>query len=505
VLAVDIGTSAVKAGTFDRRGELLAAASVPQAIVGSAWGAREHDPVATWSAFKVAVTSVLGALGKGQELGAAAITGPRGTFCFIDRDGASTSNFITWQDQRAAAVVAADLAGLYDADRYERVVGMGYTSTSVLPKLVWAQRYDAGLVERAFGISTPQGYVLRRLGGGAEVIEPTVAAHVGLLELRTRQWSQDLRDVFGVGDLMLPELVATGDIVGTTSQFAHRELGLPPGLPVVLAGSDGICSEIGLGVTTPGQVYTYLGTASAVAGPIPAKQPRRRLRRTGIVRMPGRDRSLDRLLGLGGAGASAADWAVRTLQIGGMGRLDELAAGSPPGARGVLFAPTLAGASAPNPAPMALGGFVGLSLAHGLEDLARAVLEGVAIELRTMLGAASSLGLQAQELRLTGGGARSPVWRQVIADVFQLPVLTCAGRESGLRGAAISAFAASSGQSLEALAAEWSVGQDVTEPTPALSGRYDRVVANYGAVRKALAGGGVDQALFDTAAWLLQD
>jgi xylulokinase len=122
-----------------------------------------------------------------------------------------------------------------------------------------------------------------------------------------------------------------------------------------------------------------------------------------------------------------------------------------------------------------------------------------------MLGAASSFGLQAQELRLTGGGARSSVWRQVIADVFQLPVLTCAGRESGLRGAAISAFAATSGQSVEALAAQWSVGHDVTEPTPALSGRYDRVATNYRAVRKAFAGGGVDKVLFDTAAWLLQD
>ena len=276
---------------------------------------------------------------------------------------------------------------------------------------------------------------------------------------------------------------------------------------MVLAGSDGVCQELGLGVIDPGQVYGYLGTASAIAGPIQARAPSPKPSSLtgGLIRMPGRDERHDRLLGLGGAGASAADWISRVLRLRRVDKLDELVHACEPGASGMLFLPTLAGAAAPEPEPAALGSFVGLAFHHGPEHFARSVLEGVAMELRWMLEGFRAWGLRPNEVRLTGGGARSVAWRQIVADVLQMPVLSEPERETGLRGAAIFAYAATTGVAVDNLAAQWQISLDLTQPSSAVSRLYERTAANYRLVRQVSAAGGVDRVLFDTSAWIAGD
>ena len=208
-----------------------------------------------------------------------------------------------------------------------------------------------------------------------------------------------------------------------------EQLGLPPGIPLVAAGSDGVCSELGAGVLEPGGLYAYLGTAATVAGPLarpdlpvdPA-----------LILMPGSTATRWRILGLAMAGGSARAWLMAVLGIRDQRRVERLIAASPPGARGVLFVPTLAGASAPLPDGRARGLFAGLSLGSDAADLSRAVHEGVALELRWLVdGIRRSVGTPS-EVRLTGGGSRSDAWAQILADVLGVPVARIRRSEPGV-------------------------------------------------------------------------
>jgi xylulokinase len=396
------------------------------------------------------------------------------------------------------------LSARFDAARYQSLTGMNFDGYSALSKLVWMQEHSRELFDAGVAASTPQAYLLRMLGAEINVVDPSVAAHFGLLDLRTRNWSDDLREAFGVASLRLPRIVDSGSVVGTSSPKAKRELGIPEGVPLVLAASDGICAELGVGVTRPGQIYAYLGTASAIAGPIlaTAARPAGAVHSGGIIRMPGRDAAHDRLLGLGGTGGSAVEWAMKLLRLRHVERFDMLAAGCAPGASGVLFVPALAGAAAPEPEPTARGAIVGLSLASRPEHVARAIFEGVALELRCMLDEIRCLGIKPTEVRLTGGGGRSPTWTRVIANVLQLPTLRSPHAEASLRGAASYAFAVANAQPAGTVAEQWSALQDRTEPSLPLAEVYGRLAGHYRLLRTSFVRSGIDRALFDTAAWL---
>ena len=504
VLAIDLGTSTIKTAVIDERGTILAEGRAEQKLIGPERGVREHDPRQMWQATRRAISGALnGTTSSKGRIGAVVVTGPRGTFCFVDRDGRPLSNFVTWQDQRGAAL-SEQLYERFDQGQYRELTGMGYTPFAALSHVLWMQQHRPDLVDAAFAISTPQGHILRRLGANLDVVEPSTAAHIGLLELERRRWSPELRSAFALNRLELPAVVDTGAIVGRTSVEAQRQLGLPSGITLVLAGSDGICQELGLGVINPGQVYAYLGTASAIAGPILASvgQPSSDLSRCGVVRMPGWDRRHDRLLGLGGAGASAADWIATVLGLRHVEMLDGLVEACEPGASGMLFLPTLAGAVAPEPESTAFASFVGLAFHHRPEHFARSVLEGVAIELRWMLEDFRFYDVRPTEVRLTGGGARSAAWRQIVADVLQIPVLSDSNRENGLRGAAIFAYAATTGEPIDDLAVQWSMGLELTEPSSVLGCIYERMASNYRLLRQVFVRGRVDRTLFDTSAWL---
>lgn len=503
VLAIDVGTSAIKAAVVDAQGNLRSEGQATQKFLAGAPGQREHDPHQTWRATKRAITSALGRApsGWGNELAAVAATGPRGTFCLTGHGGVPLSNFITWQDQRAASIIGT-LSACFDASRYQALTGMSFDGYSALSKLTWMHRQDPALFDGVVTAMTPQSHVLWRLGAEISVVDPSVAAYFGLLDLHTRLWRDDLREAFGLGLVGLPQIVDAGSVVGMSSLKTMRELGIPAGVPLVVAASDGICAELGLGVTKPGQIYSYLGTASAIAGPIPAQAASPPGSSGGIIRMPGRDPDHDRLLGLGGAGGSAVRWAMGLLRVRNFERFDALAASCAPGAGGVLFLPTMAGAAAPEPEPTARGAIAGLSLASGPDHVARAIFEGVALELRWMLDGLHRSGLEPTEVRLTGGGARSRAWIQVVADVLQLPTLTRSDTEAGLKGAASYAFAAVSEQPADVLSAQWAAGQHVTEPSTPLGDLYGTLAENYKLIRKSFAGNGVDRELFETAARL---
>jgi sugar (pentulose or hexulose) kinase len=350
------------------------------------------------------------------------------------------------------------------------------------------------LFSAGWSIGTPQSDVLARLGAAGQFVDLSVAAHTGLLDVAIGKWSETLLAAFDIPPDAVPSLVAPGAQVGVLDPRAAARFGLRSRIPLIAAGSDGVCAELGAGVVEPGQLYAYLGTAAAIACPL--KEPHLPTD-PALILMPGSTMDRWRILGLTMAGASARAWFMACHGIRSHSRLDRLISASPPGARGALFVPTLAGASAPVPDSRARGVFAGLSLAVGAPDLARAVHEGVALELRWLVQAMRDVIPAPTEVRLTGGGSRSNGWSAILADVLGIPVARVAEPNPGLRGAAVFAWSAlgrftsvlEAARSLEAPA-------DLFAPRSRHGTLYDQAAEVYALIRTAFHQGGVDERLF---------
>jgi xylulokinase len=492
ILVVDVGSTAVKAAVVDARARVLATGSAAQRTIAHGPADREHDPATTWRAVGRAIQRALAGRGDSHDVAAISVTGPRGSFAILDRHGQTRSNVITWQERRAAMTAA--IIGARLGSGYRSVTGTSFDPSAVLPKLAWLRAEQPQLFEGDWQTATPQGLVLARLGSRRQVVDLSTAAHFGLLDLGSLAWSTDLVGEFGIPGAALPELVPPGAVVGRLDSGLARDFGLRPDIPLVAAGSDGVCSELGAGVVRIGQLYAYLGSAAAVAGPVAGRSVPGD---TSLIVMPGSSPDAWRLLGLAAAGGSARDWLMTNLGIRSHARIERMITESPPGANGVLFVPTLAGASAPVPDGRARGVFAGLSLQSRPADLARAVHEGVALEIRAFIRAMADVLPAPGEIRLTGGGSRSDAWVQILADVAGIPVARVREPNPGLRGAAMYALGAlGRDDGIRAVAQALAPDVDLFEPDLECGILYAEAAEIYATIRRSFHADAVDERLF---------
>jgi len=250
------------------------------------------------------------------------------------------------------------------------------------------------------------------------------ASGTGLFDLAERRWAEEILAALDLDLDLMPQALPSSTVMGTVTREAAHLTGLSPGTPVVIGGGDGACATAGAGVVSPPDAYCYIGSSSWIAfvSRKPLYDPQQRtftfahldpeyLFPTGTMQCAG----------------GSFDWLEGILRGEADERmhrnLDALASVVEPGAQGLLFLPYLMGERSPHWNPRARAAFVGLNMAHGRPEMARAVLEGVAFNLRIILDAFRAQGVPIDALRLIGGGARSPLWRQILADVFALPIL----------------------------------------------------------------------------------
>lgn len=491
VVALDIGTSAVKAGVFASDGRRLGYGAAPAGTSRPHPGWSEQPGPLIWQATVDACRRALVA-GGSPQIAAVAVTGARGSFALGARDGALLTDFITWQDRRAIDQAAAATA-LCEAGRFQRITGVRLDPSLWLPRLLWLVEHRRELVATADCVATPQAFVARKLGAGAWPAEWSAAAYSGLFDIAAHRWHEGLLDTFGVPAGLLPDTSPPGTEAGETSEAAAAETGLPPRIPVVLAAADGPCAELGCGVIEPGRLICYLGTALSVAGPVeqPVEDPD-----GSLMTAPGSTETLYRMLALGMAGASVLDWYGALVGRPVLERLDGLVEQSQPGARGVLFIPALAGAGAPHWSAEARGAFSGLGFSHTEADLVRAMLEGVAYECLWMIEALRAFGFDPAGLRVTGGGSRLKAWTQLIADIVGTEVVVPDEADPGLRGAAAYALARTGSHS-DVLSAATAIasGGSAREPSPAATEVLRDRADFYREVRHASMNSGLDEAL----------
>jgi xylulokinase len=429
LIGLDLGTTAIKAGVYTPEGRLLGSAAFDYELITPRPGWVEQDPRQWWELSVRAVRGALAACPCAHRPAALAISSQGISFVPVDRAGRALGAALCWLDTRAEAE-AETVRERVGAERLFELTGKRPNAAYVLPKLLWLRAHEPERFRQTACFLSAHDFLVQRLCG-ARATDFSLAGGSLLFDLRRLEWSGELLGAFDLDPALLPAAGWAGGVVGEFSPAAADEMGLPAGLPVALGGQDQKVAALGAGLG-PGLCAVSLGTAAAVSclADRPVYDPQRRIPLFPFV-APG----LWDLEGVVGTAGAALRWA-RDLFFPGSSyaELDTLARQSAPGSNGVRFYPHLAGATSPLWEPAAGGVFSGLGLACGRADLARAVLEGVAYQIRANLEVMARLA-PVEALVLFGGGSRGPLWREIIAAVCALPLSAPAGLEPALWGA----------------------------------------------------------------------
>lgn len=350
-----------------------------------------------------------------------------------------------WSDSRPDTQPGEFFERVAEDDWY-RMTGNGFPpALYCVFKLMWFRRHEPELFARIHKAIGTKDYINFRLTGMLAT-DPSYASGSGVYDLRQRCYSSTLIEASGLPGGIFPEIVPSTHVLGTLTDSAARELGLPKTVRVVAGGVDNSCMSLGAGAFRDGRAYNSLGSSSwiAVSSSAPLLDAAKRPYVFDHV-VPGQYVSALAIFAAGTALSWVRDQICRDLveraareNVSPYALMDAEAAMSPQGANGVLFNPTLAGGSRLDATPEIRGGFLNLDLRHTRADLVRATLEGIAFGLSGVLDELSRLTAIAPPLTLVGGGANSPLWRQILADVYHLPLVrTRAGQQAAALGAAV--------------------------------------------------------------------
>ena len=424
---------------MNENGKLLASAAAehqPFASERAAWA--EQDPADWWQACKVAIRAILntGNVRPG-DINCIGLTGQMHGTVVLGGQGEVLRPSIIWCDQRGAEE-ARELTQEVGSDRLLRLTSNPALTNFTLVKLLWLRNHQPEIWNRIEHILLPKDYVRFCLSGEL-AIDVAEASGTLLLDVSRRQWSQELLEQVRIPKPWLPTLFESPEICGHVSTSAAKESGLLEGTPIVAGAGDQAAGAIGMGITRPGSVSSIIGTSGVVFASTerPFLDPKGRLH-TFCHAIPNRWH----VMGVTQGAGLSMRW-FRDQLLGGAGeswsydRMADEADRTPPGADGLLWGPYLMGERTPHCDPEVRAGLVGIAAHHTRAHVLRAVMEGVAFSLRDSLTVFEELRVPMTKIRAGGGGARSPLWRQIQADIFGSPVETVEAEEGPALGAAL--------------------------------------------------------------------
>jgi D-xylulose kinase len=444
VLAIDAGTTGVRSMLFTPSGEVVAKAyeEFESHFPSPSWVEQDAEDwwASTCSTVKACFKS--GSASPNQIIGIS-ITNQRETVVPIDEKGIALRRAIVWQDRRTVPQCDWIKRQVSEEDIYA-TTGLTVDPYFTAPKVLWIKDNEQDIFEKTHKFLLVHDYIIFRLTG-LTVTDFSNASRTMLFDIAKADWSTKLLDGFEIPSEKLPSPVASGNRVGEVSEAAATESGLVSGTPVVAGGGDQQCAALGVGVVRTGSFKSTTGTGTfmlAFSDKMLLDSKRRVLCSRHVV--PDAFVIEASMFTTG----SALRW-FRD-QLGGVDTalaqkrgldpyevITEGAAQIPAGSEGVIHIPHFVGAGAPYWNPHARGIFAGLALGHSRQHLIRAILEGVSYEIRTNLDVLRELGLPAEEVRVTGGAARSETWMQIQADVLDIPVIRTEMEEATALGAAI--------------------------------------------------------------------
>jgi xylulokinase len=440
-LGIDVGTSGTKTLAINGRGKILAEASqgypcyYPQPL----WS--EQDPEDWWRATVATIRSVVKkARLKPADVKAIGLSGQMHGSVFLDKGGKVIRKALLWNDQRTAA----------ECEEIERCAGgrqklielvanpalTGFTA----PKILWLRNHEPKNFAKLAKVLLPKDDIRRRLTGEMAT-DVSDASGMLLLDVATRTWSKELLAQLELDESLFASCYESEQVTGKLTAVAAKALGLSTECVVVGGAGDCAAGAVGTGIVTRGSLSSSVGTSGVMFVHSDEMQvdPRGRLH-TFCHAVHGKWHMMGVSLSVGGSLQWFADQVCKGL--GGKGKsvydlLDAEAAKAPPGCEGLFFLPYLAGERTPHADPKARGCFVGLTLAHTRGQLTRSVMEGATYALRDSLAIIRELGVPVEEIRASGGGSKSRLWRQIQADVFGQDVVTINAEQGPAYGVAL--------------------------------------------------------------------
>jgi xylulokinase len=444
-LGIDIGTSGTKTLAIDETGKIVAAASAEYPCEHPQPGWSEQDPELWWQATMATVRQVLlrGGL-KPEDVKGVGLSGQMHGSVFLDGSGRVIRPALLWNDQRTAVECTEIEQRAGGREALIRMVANPALTGFTAPKLLWVRRHEPQNWERVRQVLLPKDYIRYRLSG-TYATEVSDASGTLLLDVANRRWSLELLGKLEIDPELLPPCFESPDVSSTVSEIGAKGTGLAVGTPIVGGGGDQPAGAVGNGIVRSGVVSATMGTSGVIFAHADqlGYDPLGRLQRF-CHSVPGAFCAFGVVLAAGGSfqwfrnelSKVEVDAAAKNL-IDPYFLLTDQAALAGVGAEGLFFLPYLTGERTPHFDPDAKGAWVGLTVRHGRPHLVRSVLEGATYAMRDSLELIREMGVAIHQIRLSGGGARNALWRQIQADIYGNDVHTLNSTEGPAFGAAL--------------------------------------------------------------------
>ncbi|HEX7770948.1 MAG TPA: xylulokinase [Pyrinomonadaceae bacterium] len=478
LLGIDLSTTGAKALLIDPEGRVISSTTTPLNLSTPFPLWSEQEPHEWWEATANSIRQALAdANASGESVAAIGLTGQMHGLVVLDQERHVLRPAILWNDQRCGAE-CDEIRARVSLERLVRITGNDALTGFTAPKILWLETHEPEVYRRIHHVLLPKDYIRYKLTG-ALAMDKADGSGTMLFDLRKRSWSSEILDALHINAGWLPPTFEGHEITSDVSSAAAELTGLRRGTPVVAGGGDQSAQAIGVGVVRPGTMAVTLGTSGVVfaATESPLIEPQGRLHAF-CHAVAGRWHLMGVMLSAAGSLQWYHDKLARDKSFAELaGEAAQVSAGS----EGLIFLPYLSGERTPHPDPLARGAWIGLTARHDQAHLTRSVLEGVAFGLKDIFCLMKEAGLGVvDQVRLSGGGAKSSLWRQILADILGAELVTVNTTEGAAYGAALLAgVAAGVWPNVDTACAQTISVSDRISPDPRSVAIYQVVYEHY--------------------------
>ena len=431
LIGIDIGTSGTKSALYDTEGRLVASADAEYPMSQPKVGWAEENPEHWWEAVCKTLSQIC-PIADGEIVGVG-LSGQMHSLVMLDADNCVIRPAILWCDQRTAAE-CAEIEQTVGVERLVQISGNRAIPAFTASKLLWVRAHEPENYARLAHILLAKDYIRFKLTG-EYATERSDASGMQLLDINTGEWSDELCTALCVDKAMLGKVYESSEQTGSVTAEAAKLTGLPVGVPVAGGAGDNAAAAVGSAVCKEGRAFTTIGTSGVVF--VPTSRPVTDIDgrfNTFCAALPGSWH----VLGITQAAGLSMNW-YRGKLVPELSykELDERCESIPLGSEGLIYLPYIMGERTPILDTNARGVFFGLSALHTRDHMARAVIEGVSYSLYSCLEEIKARGVEIDDMTLCGGGSKSPLWQQILSDVYGVRIKTLASSESAAFGAAI--------------------------------------------------------------------
>lgn len=435
-IGIDLGTSSVKIVIMNNTGKIIESLSKDYDVSYPKVGWAEQNPEDWWNATRDGIRDLVKSSNiDGTSIKGIGFSGQMHGLVILDRENKVLRPAILWCDQRTQeecdylnTEIGQDKISLYTGNK----ALTGFTA----PKLLWVRKHEKATFDKIAHVLLPKDYIRYKLTG-VFATDVSDASGMLMLDVENRKWSEEMLDILDIKKKVLPKVYESWEVTGHLTEEVAEYLGLTDKCVVVGGAGDQAAGAVGTGIVESGILSVALGTSGVVFASSDNYEVDDENRLHSFCHSNGKWHQMGVML----SAASCLKWWVedinKDLEGDAFEKLLKEAQGSPVGSNGVVFLPYLMGERTPYSDPCAKGVFFGLNITTSRADMTRAVLEGVCFGLRDSLEILKSLKVPVEAVRISGGGAKSPLWRQILADIFGVKVQVISSKEGPALGAAI--------------------------------------------------------------------